>query len=198
MGVFVDSPLGSGDAHQSEHLRRPVKGFRFVHSLMGHIRFRDLVSDRVNRVQRGHGLLEDHGDVFAPDLPHGRRRKLEEVPALEFDGPSRIFPGGSGMRRMIVRAVTDFPQPDSPKTPGFGPVDPEGDPVHGLHHPLGGEEMSGHILQRIRGSFKAGPFRRRDKRRDGPVRSRPGEDRSGGNPPPFWGSGCESGIPRAD
>src|SRR5579883_1839774 len=45
----------------------------------------DLVAHREGRVERGHRLLKDHGDLVAAPLAHLRRLELEEVDALEQD-----------------------------------------------------------------------------------------------------------------
>jgi hypothetical protein len=48
-------------------------------------RLADLPADRVQRVERGHRLLEDHRDVIAADALHLALAELEQVPALEAD-----------------------------------------------------------------------------------------------------------------
>ena len=43
----------------------------------------DLVAHGFHRVQRGHRVLEDHGDFLAADRPHLLIAQLEEVLSLE-------------------------------------------------------------------------------------------------------------------
>ena len=47
--------------------------------------FPDLIAHRHDRVQRSHGILEDHGDLSAADLAHLLFRILQKVLTLEFD-----------------------------------------------------------------------------------------------------------------
>src|SRR5258706_2888404 len=57
--------------------------------------FAQLEADRKHRIQRAHGLLENHRDIAPAQLLHGARRKLEQVvleihdPAIRMD--SRVF-----------------------------------------------------------------------------------------------------------
>jgi hypothetical protein len=46
---------------------------------------RNLLLDRLQRIERGHRLLEDHGDVVAAHLPDLRFGRREEILALEQD-----------------------------------------------------------------------------------------------------------------
>ncbi len=48
--------------------------------------FFDLETDGVARVQRGHRVLEDHGQVFADDLPTLTVAEREHVLAVEVQG----------------------------------------------------------------------------------------------------------------
>ena len=45
----------------------------------------DLLLDRVQRVERGHRLLEDHGDLVAAHLAAAASRRREQILALEED-----------------------------------------------------------------------------------------------------------------
>ncbi len=45
--------------------------------------FADLPLDRVQGIERGHRLLEDHGDVGAPDLAQPRLAGRKKILALE-------------------------------------------------------------------------------------------------------------------
>ena len=46
-------------------------------------RFRELVPEPVQGRQRGHGVLEDHADLAAPDSAQFRYGQAQQVPALE-------------------------------------------------------------------------------------------------------------------
>ena len=77
--VLVDAPFGGRDLHAFQHLASALErigaGTAFVlqHGLG------ELVAHRVQRVQAGHGLLEDHGDLGAADAAQRGRRGLGQV-----------------------------------------------------------------------------------------------------------------------
>ena len=74
----------------------------------------------VDRVQRRHRVLEDHRDLVAADLAQlrlgqaraGRGRRTSTSPDV-----AAVF----GRSPMIVRLVTDLPEPDSPTMPSTLP-----------------------------------------------------------------------------
>ena len=57
----------------------------FGHLLVQQQRFEHLVADGVDRVERGHRLLKDHGDAVAADGPDLVAVEGEQIPALEED-----------------------------------------------------------------------------------------------------------------
>ena len=84
---------------------------------------RDLVADRVQRRQRGHRLLEDHGDAAAAQGAHRLAvgvergdvdRRLGVGRIVEQDRAARRCAPTFGRMRRIACAVTDLPEPDSP------------------------------------------------------------------------------------
>src|SRR4030042_2309522 len=50
-------------------------------------RLLDLVADGEDRVERSHGLLEDHGDAVSPHLPDLVRVEAQEVHSLKLSPP---------------------------------------------------------------------------------------------------------------
>ena len=52
---------------------------------MVHDRLHELVSDGVDRIQRSHRILEDHGDLAAADALHLVLAEFEEVLSVELD-----------------------------------------------------------------------------------------------------------------
>ena len=65
---------------------------------MGEDGFGDLVSDAHDRVERGHGLLKDHGEAGASQLAHGIVRKLGEI-ARRSVFREQDFAANAGLRR---------------------------------------------------------------------------------------------------
>jgi hypothetical protein len=53
--------------------------------LVGGNRLHDLVADPLNGIERIHGRLKDHGDLFPADLPQCFRVGLEQIGAIEQD-----------------------------------------------------------------------------------------------------------------
>ena len=97
--------------------------------------FGDLPADGQHRVERGHRVLEDHGDLFAADVPPSRFRSAGAGRARGNERcPLAISPGGMGIRRRIDSMVTDLPQPLSPTTARVSPSSSvEGDAVDRVH-----------------------------------------------------------------
>ena len=61
----------------------------------------DLLLDRVQRIERGHRLLEDDGDVVAAHVADLALRQAEQLPAFEMDGAGRMA------RRRIGQQLED-------------------------------------------------------------------------------------------
>ena len=57
-------------------------------------RLSHLVADGEERIQRGHRVLQDHGDTLAADLAHLARRLGQEVFSLEGEGAAHDAGGG--------------------------------------------------------------------------------------------------------
>ena len=74
-----------GDPDQFQHFHRAVAGVVLAHPLVQAHRLGDLVAHGEDRIERGHRLLEDHGDLVAADLAHLFLVELGEVPPLVTD-----------------------------------------------------------------------------------------------------------------
>ena len=85
MRVVVDPLLRVGDPDGAEELGRPVVGLRLGAALVLADLLGDLPTDPVDRVERGHRVLEDHRDLCAADLPHRVLADLHQVAALVDD-----------------------------------------------------------------------------------------------------------------
>jgi len=79
MRVGLHPPLGLGDAEQLEHVDGAVEGLAAALALVEIDRLDDLVAHRVDRVERGHRLLEDHAEIVAAERPHRHGVELGEI-----------------------------------------------------------------------------------------------------------------------
>ena len=66
------------------------------HVLVQDQRLADLPADGHDRIERGHRLLEDHGDLVAADAAHGGLVEGDEVDAVEPDGAADDAAGRIG------------------------------------------------------------------------------------------------------
>ncbi len=82
-GCWREAGLRRGDAHRLQELARPPPRRGATGSLVHPDRLRHLVADGEQRVQRGHRVLQDHGDAPAPHAAHLRVGFLQQVLALE-------------------------------------------------------------------------------------------------------------------
>src|SRR5262245_41324946 len=85
MRILLHPALGVGNVHHAEHLHGLVHGVAASEALVEPDGLGDLLTDREDRIERRHRLLEDHRDLLAADLPHLRRRQVQEVPAVVED-----------------------------------------------------------------------------------------------------------------
>ena len=127
VGVVADSALGLGKsdlAHGGQDLL--LDGFAGEFGVMGLDGLGDLGADGHDWVERGHGLLEDHGYVAASAAAHGGLREGEEVFAGEGDASGYL-----GARRKQTEqgerggGLAGAGFADEPK--GLAGVDPKGD-----------------------------------------------------------------------
>src|SRR5262249_29759890 len=108
-----------------------------------------LVADREERIQRGHGVLQDHRDLLATDLPHLLGRLREEILTVEEDLAAGI---GGGRRqqaedRQGEGGLSRSGLADDPER--LAAVERERHAVDGLHHPRAplAHVVRGEILQ---------------------------------------------------
>ncbi len=73
------------NADHFEHLQAFPGRFAFGAVLVQGDDLRDLVAHAQNGVERGHGVLKDHGYLVAADLPQFRVLHLQDVPTIEQD-----------------------------------------------------------------------------------------------------------------
>ena len=79
-------------------------------------RLGQLSADGEHRIERRHGILEDHGDFLTPNLADIRSWKdVSKITPFEPEPlPPAILPGGDGINLKMERTLTDFPEPLSP------------------------------------------------------------------------------------
>ena len=105
-------------------------------------RLGDLVADREERIERGHRLLEDHGDLVAADRLHLLLLEIEQVAALEAHGAAddaarRIGNQPQHREGRHALAAAGLPHHAQRLAAAHG----VGHPVDGLHHPGRGKEV---------------------------------------------------------
>ena len=63
-GILIHALLGAGHADLAKHVHRPRAPLRLAHVLVEPDVLDHLVAHGVHGAERGHGLLEDEGDVL--------------------------------------------------------------------------------------------------------------------------------------
>ena len=81
--VVVDALLGARDAHLAQHVDGALARLLLRHVLVRADGLHDLLAHAVHRVERRHGLLEDHGHVVAAQLAVLAFGQRHQVLALE-------------------------------------------------------------------------------------------------------------------
>ena len=86
VGIRLEPVLRVGDAHHMQQLHTARVFFLLGHLLLVEIQhLGDLFFNRIERIQGGHGVLEYHGDLLAPDLHHFLFALFADVLAPEED-----------------------------------------------------------------------------------------------------------------
>ena len=70
VGIFVDAHARRGDPDALEHVDGGARAPRRRQPAMAHQGLADLVADGEARIERGHRLLEDHGEPVAAQILH--------------------------------------------------------------------------------------------------------------------------------
>ena len=79
MGIFPHPLSWFGDAYETKHFSGFCPGGLAFDILMQLDGFDNLFANGINRVEAGHGLLENHGDVVAADFSHLTFGKFQQV-----------------------------------------------------------------------------------------------------------------------
>ena len=83
MRVIVHTLFRRCDFHIGEKFNRSPVCFLLPDGLMGSDSLLDLISDGEDRIEGGHGFLEDHGDLSASDTSKGLFIEVQEISSLE-------------------------------------------------------------------------------------------------------------------
>jgi hypothetical protein len=92
--IAVEELLRIGQAHLAQQLPRPQARVARAQAFVQGERFGDLVADGEDRIEGGHRLLEDHGDVVAANGPEPVVRRAHEIERLPRGGPEQHLPAG--------------------------------------------------------------------------------------------------------
>ena len=149
------------DPHRSEHLRGTLAHLGPLQSEAEFQHLPHLSLDREHRVQRGHGVLEDHGDLVPPDVRQLFGGESQDVGARKPDLPTEDLTGRAwdepeDGRSGNTLAATRLP--DDPE--GSARVDLKGHTVHCVEESVLGlegdlevvdlEKASAHLPRRSR------------------------------------------------
>ena len=83
--IVVEPLLGGGDMHATQQREGLPPGLGCGDLPVADDRLGDLVADGEGGVERGHRLLEDHGDAVAAQIAHRPAIQPQQVAALEAD-----------------------------------------------------------------------------------------------------------------
>ena len=109
-------------------------------------RLGDLLADGIDRIERGHRILQDHRDLAAADIAHLRSLNLAG-PRPRTGSCRRRSCRRSGPGRSRDRLVIVLPQPDSPTMPNVSPGATEKlTPSTALTTPRRGIEIRAQVL----------------------------------------------------
>ena len=95
MGILLHPFLHIVDAHQLQHLHGAFGGVLLGDGLVVGLQgLNELVAHRVDGVEAGHGVLENHGHLVSPEVGHLILGKGQHVLALKGNGPADDLAGG--------------------------------------------------------------------------------------------------------
>src|SRR5262249_44658204 len=141
--------------HQAQHLDGARLGRRRIEALMATDRLDDLVANGERRIERGHRLLEDHGEPRATQVAQLARRDLEQVAAFEMNlaahfGILRRQQAHDGERRHALAAARLAYQ-----SQGAAALEREVDAVDGANRAVVGGKADGELPQFQQGGAHA-------------------------------------------
>ena len=148
MGVVAQPFAGRRYLHPVQPLCGFLQGLGRGQAFVDHQRFGHLAADGKHRVERGHGLLENHGNSLAPDLSDPFLAQVQKVLVLEKNLPldlcrraAQKLENGKGGHALPAPALADQPH-------GLPFKEIEVHPVHGIHDPVHGVEPGDQVPDR--------------------------------------------------
>ena len=136
MGKLVVAPFRLRDPHHVQQFdAAPAVIGPGIGRIVGPQSFPQLLPHLDNRVQRGHGILEHHGDLLSPDRAEGFRGQGQQVLPLEESPSTGYLPGGFGdesqdaqhRHRLAGSGLADYSE-------GFPGVEGEAHAIDGIDH----------------------------------------------------------------
>src|SRR3546814_7707117 len=82
--ILVEALPGGRYLHPLQHLHRPGARFPAGNRTVAQHHLGNLVADAVDRVQRGHRLLEDHRDAIAADRSEEHTSELQSLMRISY------------------------------------------------------------------------------------------------------------------
>ena len=146
MRIVVEAPLAVGNADELQELDRTPACRGLVEPLMDHQVLGDLLADGEHRVERGHGVLEDHSDPVPANLGHLLFGQREQVAVAEKHAPAADLPGwvDEPQDRERGHALAGAGLADDAED--LAGLDGEREAVHGFEQTGAQPEMSAQVL----------------------------------------------------
>src|SRR5690349_5938352 len=146
MRIAFEPRLRVGNADLREHFEGSLARRGTGQPAMQQQNLADLLFDRVQRIERGHRLLEHDADIVAAHAAHPALVEFKKIGAFELDGAGRM------PRRRIGQEPQNRQRGDRLARSGFADQrqrlalgDIERDPIHGQRLAAAGTEGDGKI-----------------------------------------------------
>ena len=151
--VGVEARFGTGDADAAKPFDGEVARLGLGDALVDHDGLADLLTDGLDRPERGHRLLEDHADLAAPDGAHLATHRALRGDVDRLAGPRVIEDAARHDAARPIDDLEDRAAGDGLAAAGFADNaeclaarDREGHAVERLHHAFVGEEVGAQVL----------------------------------------------------
>ena len=112
MRIIVDPLLGRGDADIAQQLDGALARRDAGRAAMPNQHFDNLLADRIGRIERGHRLLEDHGEAIAAQIAQLAIGQRQQIDAVEANGAGNL-------RRILRQQAHNGERGDALAATGF-------------------------------------------------------------------------------